>query len=57
MKVICNKCKKVRGLSKENAEKIIKKFGSEEKAQAEYLCRTCNKETKIESKEKLKEVK
>ena len=46
MKVICNKCKKVRGLSKENAEKIINKFGSEEKAQAEYICRKCKKELK-----------
>ena len=50
MKVTCNKCNKVRGLSKENAEKIIKKFGSEEEAQAKYLCRTCKKGMKEELK-------
>ena len=51
MKVKCNNCGKERSLSKPNTEKLIEKFGSEEKAQKGYLCRTCNKEARAKEKE------
>jgi len=50
MKVICNGCKKTRDLSVPNQEKMIKKFGSEKKAQEGYLCRTCKKELNAKKK-------
>ena len=50
MNVTCKNCKKVRSLSTINKQKMIEKFGSEEKLKEEYLCRKCKKELK-ESKD------
>jgi len=57
MEVACNNCDKIRALSSKNKEAIIENFGSEEKAKAGYLCRTCKKEAREEREEEEKKEK
>jgi hypothetical protein len=44
--VKCCKCGELRFTRPEVYEQRIKKFGSEEKMQKEYVCRSCRKEVK-----------
>jgi hypothetical protein len=44
----CIKCKKARHLDENNVKQIEKKYGSLDKANKTYLCRTCKKANKKE---------
>lgn len=50
MKIVCSKCKVAKGVRKDVMEQRIKKFGSLEKLNAEYLCRDCRPSAKKTNK-------
>jgi len=51
-KIKCTKCGKKKGFSGQRLERNIKKFGSQEKLEASYVCRNCNAKEKTTEKQK-----